>query len=175
MAADGQTRACFLRTHLCLTRWRSRPPAIDADQRRVCEATPEPHAAAGRIRQETSPMSSSLNFWVGPGVHKDSVTAAVFRNADPEPLHVDRIPYDLERIRRYLQRLQCAGSVHAAVPSPPPSALRAEAATPRPMLHTAACLASTLLVRVTPCRLVVGAGSGRPLPQLVRQHASPRG
>ena len=57
--------------------------------------------------------SSSVNFWVGLDVHKDSVTAAVFRNRDPEPLRVDRLPYDLRKIRRYLQRLQAEGTVRA--------------------------------------------------------------
>jgi transposase len=58
-------------------------------------------------------MPSSLNFWVGLDVHKDSVTAAVFRNRDPEPLRVDRLPYDLKRIRRYFQRLRALGKVRA--------------------------------------------------------------
>jgi hypothetical protein len=45
-------------------------------------------------------MPSSINFWVGLDVHKDSVTAAIFRNRDPEPMRVDRLPYDLRKIRR---------------------------------------------------------------------------
>jgi transposase len=57
--------------------------------------------------------SSSVNFWVGLDVHKDSVTAAVFRNHDPEPLRVDRLPYELGKIRRYVQRLQAEGTVRA--------------------------------------------------------------
>jgi len=52
-------------------------------------------------------------FTVGLDVHKDSVTAAVFRDRDPEPLRVDRLPYDLKKIRRYFQRLQADGSVRA--------------------------------------------------------------
>lgn len=55
--------------------------------------------------------SSSVNFWVGLDVHKDSFTAAVFRNHDPEPLRVDRLPYDLRKIRRYVQRLLTEGTV----------------------------------------------------------------
>jgi transposase len=58
-------------------------------------------------------MSSSVNFWVGLDIHKDSITAAVFRNRDPEPLHVDRLPYDLRKLRRYFQRLQVEGTVRA--------------------------------------------------------------
>jgi transposase len=57
--------------------------------------------------------SSSVNFWVGLDVHKDSVTAAVFRNRDPEPLRVDRLPYDLRKLRRYFQRLLAEGRVRA--------------------------------------------------------------
>ena len=58
-------------------------------------------------------MPSSVNFWVGLDVHKDSVTAAVFRNRDPEPMRVDRVPYDLHKIRRYFQRLQAEGNGRA--------------------------------------------------------------
>ena len=58
-------------------------------------------------------MPSSVNFWVGLDVHKDSVTAAVFRNRDAEPLRVDRLPYDLRKLRRYFQRLQAEGTVRA--------------------------------------------------------------
>ena len=58
-------------------------------------------------------MSSSINFWVGLDVHKDSITAAVFEDRDPEPLHVDRLPYDLHKIRRYFQRLFQEGRLHA--------------------------------------------------------------
>lgn len=52
-------------------------------------------------------------FWVGLDVHKDSVTAAVFRGRDPEPLSVDRIPNDPKRIRRYFERLQRDGAARA--------------------------------------------------------------
>jgi len=61
-------------------------------------------------------MSSSHRapiFWVGLDVHKDSITAAVFRDRDPEPLRVDRLPYDLRKIRRYFERLQSEGSARA--------------------------------------------------------------
>ena len=50
-------------------------------------------------------------FWVGLDVHKDSITAAVFRDRDPEPRRVDRLPYDLRKIRRYFERLQAEGSM----------------------------------------------------------------
>jgi transposase len=58
-------------------------------------------------------MSASVNFWVGLDVHKESITAAVFRNRDPEPLRVDRLPNNLRKIRRYFQRLQAEGTVRA--------------------------------------------------------------
>ena len=57
-----------------------------------------------------SSLASSPIFWVGLDVHKDSVTAAVFRNRDAEPLRVDRLPNDHRRIRRYFERLAAAGS-----------------------------------------------------------------
>ncbi len=55
----------------------------------------------------------SVIFWVGLDVHKDSITAAVFRGRDPEPLRVDRILNDPKRIRRYFERLQRDGGVRA--------------------------------------------------------------
>jgi len=55
----------------------------------------------------------SVIFWVGLDVHKDSITAAVFRGRDPEPLRVDRIPNDPQRIRRYFERLQRDGEARA--------------------------------------------------------------
>lgn len=58
------------------------------------------------------PSAPSM-FYVGLDVHKDSITAAVFRDRDPEPLQVDRLPYDLKQIRRYFQRLQAEGTVRA--------------------------------------------------------------
>jgi transposase len=58
------------------------------------------------------PMRSAI-FWVGLDVHKDSITAAVFRGRDPEPLRVDRIPNDPRRIRRYFERLQRDGEARA--------------------------------------------------------------
>lgn len=53
-----------------------------------------------------SDFHRSTNFWVGLDVHKDSVTAAVFRNRDRDPMCVDRMPYDLKKIRRYFKRLE---------------------------------------------------------------------
>lgn len=58
-------------------------------------------------------MPSSVNFWVGLDVHKESITAAVFRNRDPEPIRVDRLLYDIHKLRRYFQRLQAEGAVRA--------------------------------------------------------------
>ena len=58
-------------------------------------------------------MSLSINFWVGLDVHKESVTAAVFRNRESEPLRVDRLSSDLHKLRRYFQRLQAEGTVRA--------------------------------------------------------------
>lgn len=57
-------------------------------------------------------MSTSM-FSVGLDVHKDSVTIAVFRNRDPEPMRVDRLPNDHKKLRRYFERLAAEGSVRA--------------------------------------------------------------
>ncbi len=58
-------------------------------------------------------VHSLVIFWVGLDVHKDSITAAVFRGRDPEPLRVDRILNDPKRFRRYFERLQREGEARA--------------------------------------------------------------
>jgi transposase len=57
-------------------------------------------------------MSTAM-FSVGLDVHKDSVAIAAFRDRDPEPMRVDRLPYDHKKIRRYFERLSAEGSVRA--------------------------------------------------------------
>ncbi|MEX2530565.1 MAG: IS110 family transposase [Gemmatimonadota bacterium] len=57
-------------------------------------------------------MSTSM-FSVGLDVHKDSVTIAVFRNRDPEPMRVDRLANNHKKLRRYFERLSAEGSVRA--------------------------------------------------------------
>lgn len=61
----------------------------------------------------SSTASTAPIFWVGLDVHKESVTAAVFRNRDAEPMRVDRLPNDPKRIRRYFERLASAGEPRA--------------------------------------------------------------
>lgn len=56
---------------------------------------------------------STTTFYVGLDVHKDSVTIAVFRNRDPEPARVDRLPNDHRKLRRYFERLGAEGAVRA--------------------------------------------------------------
>ncbi|MFQ5524383.1 MAG: transposase [Acidimicrobiia bacterium] len=59
-----------------------------------------------------STVRSSI-LWVGMDVHKDSITVAVFRDREAEPLHVDRLPNDHKRIRRYIERLSKTGTPRA--------------------------------------------------------------
>jgi transposase len=54
---------------------------------------------------------STVTFYVGLDVHKDSVTSAVFRNRDPEPLRVDRLPNDHKKLGRYFERLGAEGEI----------------------------------------------------------------
>lgn len=53
----------------------------------------------------SSRVSATPTFWVGLDVHEDSVTAAVFRDRDPEPMRVDRLPNEHKRIQRRLHSL----------------------------------------------------------------------
>jgi hypothetical protein len=59
-------------------------------------------------------MSTAM-FSVGLDVHKHSVTIAVFRDRDPEPMRVDRLPFDHDKLRRYFKRL-CASRPEPATP-----------------------------------------------------------
>ena len=56
---------------------------------------------------------STPKFFVGLDVHKETITIAVFRNRDPEPVRVDRLLNEHKKLRRYFQRLANDGSVHA--------------------------------------------------------------
>jgi transposase len=58
-------------------------------------------------------IKSSTIYFVGLDVHKESVTAAVFRGRDAEPMHVDRLNNDDRSLRRYFERLAKTGEVRA--------------------------------------------------------------
>lgn len=61
-------------------------------------------------------MSASVSpstIFLGLDVHKESITIAVLPSDAPAPTRVDKLPYDLRKLRRYLERLG------------PPTALRA--------------------------------------------------
>lgn len=53
-------------------------------------------------------MSAPI-LYLGLDVHKDSVTVAVFGAHDQEPRLLEKLPYDLRRIRRFLERLSRNG------------------------------------------------------------------
>ena len=53
-------------------------------------------------------MSSPI-LYLGLDVHKDSVTVAVFGAHDREPRLLEKLPYDLPKIRRLLQRMSRNG------------------------------------------------------------------
>jgi transposase len=53
-------------------------------------------------------MSAPI-LYLGLDVHKDSVTVAVFAAGEREPRLLEKLPYDLRRIRRLLQRLSKNG------------------------------------------------------------------
>jgi len=56
---------------------------------------------SGRTATGDQPIpstSATPTFWVGLDVHKDSVTAAVFRNRDAELMRVDRLPSEMHGV-----------------------------------------------------------------------------
>jgi hypothetical protein len=44
-------------------------------------------------------------LYLGLDVHKDSITLAAFGPTGTEPLCLERLPYELHKLRRFLQRL----------------------------------------------------------------------
>jgi hypothetical protein len=60
-----------------------------------------------------SPSVSPSTIFLGLDVHKESITIAVLPSDAPAPIRVDKLPQDLRKLRRYLERLG------------PPAALRA--------------------------------------------------
>ena len=56
---------------------------------------------------------SPTTIWLGLDVHKESVTIAVLRGDAPTPDRVDRLPNDLPKLKRYLERLAGQGPLRA--------------------------------------------------------------
>jgi hypothetical protein len=48
-------------------------------------------------------------LYLGLDVHKDSITLAVFSPTGTEPLCLERLPYDLHKLSRFLERLTRGG------------------------------------------------------------------
>ena len=56
---------------------------------------------------------SATTIWLGLDVHKESVTIAVLRGDAATPDRVDRLPNDLPKLKRYLERLAGQGPLRA--------------------------------------------------------------
>jgi len=52
-------------------------------------------------------------MFCGMDVHKESITIAVLESTDEEPVHVQRLPNDNRRLRRFLERVAKQGEVRA--------------------------------------------------------------
>ena len=57
--------------------------------------------------------SSPSTIWLGLDVHKESVTIAVLRGDAQTADRVDRLPNDLPKLKRYLERLAGQGPLRA--------------------------------------------------------------
>ena len=51
------------------------------------------------------PERAPSTIFVGLDVHKESVTLAVLPTDAPAPVRVDKLPDDLKKLRRYLEKL----------------------------------------------------------------------
>ena len=61
------------------------------------------------VRSDVAPST----IFLGLDVHKESVTIAVLPSDAAAPTHVDKLAYDLKKIRRYLERLGPVASLRA--------------------------------------------------------------
>ena len=52
-------------------------------------------------------------IYLGMDVHKDSITIAVLPAGAPTPTRVDRLPYDVAKLKRYLDRVARGGEIRA--------------------------------------------------------------
>ena len=58
-------------------------------------------SARAVVRSDVAPST----IFLGLDVHKESVTIAVLPSDAAVPTHVDKLTYDLKKLRRYLERL----------------------------------------------------------------------
>jgi hypothetical protein len=56
---------------------------------------------------------ASPTIFLGLDVHKESITIAVLPSDAASPIRVDKLPYDLRKLRRYVERLGPASVVRA--------------------------------------------------------------
>ena len=61
------------------------------------------------VRSDVAPST----IFLGLDVHKESVTIAVLPSDAAAPTHVDKLTYDLKKLRRYLERLGPAATRRA--------------------------------------------------------------
>ena len=61
------------------------------------------------VRSDVAPST----IFLGPDVHKESVTIAVLPSDAAAPTHVDTLAYDFKKLRRYLERLGPVASLRA--------------------------------------------------------------
>ena len=61
----------------------------------------------------SSAAAAPTTIWLGLDVHKESVTIAVLRGDAATPDRVNRLPNDLPKLKRYLERLRGQGPLRA--------------------------------------------------------------
>ena len=61
------------------------------------------------VRSDVVPST----IFLGLDVHKESVTIAVLPSDAAVPTHVDKLTYDLKKLRRYLERLGPVATLRA--------------------------------------------------------------
>ena len=75
----------------------------------LSEDHPKSVSARTVVRSERAPST----IFLGLDVHKESVTIAVLPSDAAAPTHLDKLAYDLKKIRRYLERLGPAATLQA--------------------------------------------------------------
>ena len=69
-------------------------------------------SSVAEVVSEVPPATRSI-IYLGMDVHKESITIAVLPQGAKSPTHVDRLPNDLLKLKRFLERIARDGELRA--------------------------------------------------------------
>lgn len=70
-------------------------------------------AAASTVPAPAAPVAVRCMIYLGMDVHKDSITIAVLPASAKTPTRMDRLPNDLPKLKKWIERVAREGEIHA--------------------------------------------------------------